>query len=505
MEGRRSSAGGWRSLGCAVALAGCALPTPSGEGGPAAPTLPPGPLAIAVGGLPAADPGDVARVLTAAGARAANAPCALLRWVADPTRGAAREAGWTAIDAWVHGVQDAGIEDVALCLEFDGAGPYDGLVAPRSPLPGGGDGAALAAWVGRVVERYDADGVDDAEGLAAPVRRFRLGSDLEPGGIEPFGAFPGLLADVQAAMRAASPEARLVLPPLRARGEPPGPLAWRLDELLAASPRPFDAWSVAASGTSEELDAWLRWLRGRAPDVPIEVVEGTAPPLAEAGAVTRCDASAPDRARLDGGTSEAERCIVASLFVDLLARSPGTTAWARGIAARDLGAKAVLAAAHGVTRAELGLAQDAPWWTDPSLEAGAGLAAWSGLLDPGSGGAYPSFYALRQLDAWTRGRDTIVRLSGFPPGVEVFELYGRAGAAWIAWYSPPGFVPLGQPLPVRSAALDVGADLVWLEQLIVEPGTTEPLADAREVAAGRLFLDLTPTPLLVTPDPDGGG
>jgi hypothetical protein len=371
-------------------------------------------------------------------------------------------------------------------------------------LPEVAGSAALASWVGRVVERYDADGVDDAEGLLAPVHRFRLGSDLGPGGVEPFGAFPALLVQVHAAMRAASPGARLVLPPLRARGDPPGLLRWRIEELLAGDSLSFDAWSVAASGTSVELDAWLRWLGERTPGVPVEVVDVLPQPLAEAGVVTRCDGSAAERARLDAGTPEAERCALAGLFVDLLARNPGATAWARAIAARELGTKAILAAARGVKRAEFGTAHDAPWWTDPALDAGAGLAAWSGLLDAGSGGAYPAFYALRQLDAWTRGRDTIVREVGFPPGVSVFSLSGEAGHAWIAWYAPPGFLSLGQPLPVRSIALDVGTDVVWLEQLITDPGTTEPLADGREVVGGRLFIDLTPTPLFVTQG-DGGG
>jgi hypothetical protein len=48
-------------------------------------------------------------------------------------------------------------------------------------------------------------------------------------------------------MRAASPGARLVLPPLRARGDPPGLLRWRIEELLAGDSLSFDARSVAAS------------------------------------------------------------------------------------------------------------------------------------------------------------------------------------------------------------------------------------------------------------------
>jgi hypothetical protein len=490
-----------------IAATGCAWWLDPGEDAGAVPeAFPPGPLAIAIGRLPATGPGEPAAVLAGAGARAANAPCALMRWNADASQGAertpvTREPDLAAIDAWVREVQAAGYRDLSVCLDFDGARKRDALLAPQSPVPDVDRHAELAAWVGRVVERYDADGVDDMEGLLSPVNRFRFGSHLGPGGVEPFGAFPALLARVHGEVGEASETARLVLPPLRARGEAPGALAWRIDQLVA-DPVPFDAWSVEASGTAEELEAWLAWLGERTPFVPIEIVDGATRPLAEAGAPTRCG-SAAELAHLDARTPEADRCALAAMFVDLLARDVGTTAWVRGFVARDLAHKAIVAASRGITRAELGSAYDAEWWTDPSLEAGAGLAAWSGLLDPRSGGAYPAYYALGQLDALMRGRDTIVRERTSDPGVALFTLDGEAGPAWVGWYDPPTFVRPGHPPPVRTITIDVGVEEVWLEQLITDSGTTEALASDRVAAGGRMRLDLTPTPVFVTPDPGG--
>jgi hypothetical protein len=56
---------------------------------------------------------------------------------------------------------------------------------------------------------------------------------------------------------------------------------------------------------------------------------------------------------------------------------------------------------------------------------------------------------------------------------------------------------------VRTITIDVGVEEVWLEQLITDSGTTEALASDRVAAGGRMRLDLTPTPVFVTPDPGG--
>ncbi len=459
--------------------------------------FPPGPLAVAVA-LPSAGAGDAARMLDHAGVRAANAPCDLLRWhEASDAATPSREPAWAPIDAWVREVHAAGLRDLALCLDFVGAPAPDATEALRV-VPAPARLAAFAAWVGRVVERYDADGEADMDGLVAPVRRFRLGGHLEAGGVEPFVALPALLSRVHAEMRAASPEARLVLPPFRARGDPPGDSAARIERL--AETRGFDAWSLAASGSPDELDAWLGWLARRTPDVPVEVVGGVARPLADPLTNARCDRRS-ERYYFDLRTAAADRCALEHLFFDLLAREVGTTAWVRGHVARDVAHKAVLAASRGVTRAELGSAFDATGWTASALEEVGGLAAWSGWLDPESGGAYPVYYAAAQLDALLRGRSRVVRAPTTEPGVALFALDGEAGPAWVAWYDPPGFVRPGHPPPVKTFTIHTGVDALWLEQLITDTGTTEPLVSDGLGAEGRLRLDLTPTPLFVTPDP----
>jgi len=490
-----------RSTAALASLLGaaCASDPASSRSGASVALEPEGPLALGTSGLPMTGAGAPSRVLAGAGLRSANAPCRLLRWSRDAAAGDRGDPRWEPLDAWVRELQRVGYRDLELCIEL-AAEPRAGLLlAPRSPLPPPERHAELAAWIGGVVERYDRDGTADAAGLLAAVNRFRIGSDLAPGGIEPFDSFPALLARVRREMRVASPAALLVLPPLRASGRPPGPLAWRI-EALAAEPLPFDAWSVEASGSADELDAWLAWLAERTPSVPIEIVGGTSRPFAETGAPTRCDASAAERAALDLEIPEGERCALAAVFVDLLARAPDAVAWARAVAARDLVQKAIVAAGRGVARAELASLTDAGWWIDPSLEAGAGLAAWSGLLDSQLSAAHPAFYALRQVAGVLRDRSEVAPAVAVADGVRVYALYGAAGPAWVAWYEPSAFVGPGNPPPSKSAAIDVGFERVRLEQVITEPGTSEPLRDDREIAGGRLWIDLTPTPLFIVPE-----
>ncbi len=497
-EGRGCAARWTRRLAAALCLAACASPTakpPPGSGA----LEREGPIAIAVAGLPNIGAGEMAALLARAGVRAANAPCRLLVWPSP--HGGDGASRWRPVDEWVGELQAAGFRDLELCIELAETSPSRALLAPSTPVPDSARHAELAAWLAEVVERYDGDGLDDMEGLRAPIRRFRLGSDLGPGGVEPFDAFPALYVRVQAAMRAASPESRLVLPPLRARGRPPGALAWRIERLVAEA-MPLDGWSVEASGSADDLDAWLGWLSLRTSGVELEVVGGTTRPLAEGGAPTRCDPDAADRAELDPDTPEAARCALATVFVDLLARSPGAVAWARAEVARDLVQKAVVAAGHRVRRAELATATDSSWWTDPSLEAGAGLAAWSGLLEDERGGAYPAYYALGQLTRWLRDRTSVQRVEVGTPEAHLYALTGPGGTAWLAWFEPAAFTAPGSPLPTLSIAIDAGADRVLLEQVITESQVSEALVDDREVGDGRLHLDLTPTPVFVSPEPD---
>lgn len=496
-------------LALAAALACATEAGPSRDAGPARGPASPARadaarLTLGVAGLVGPRVREHAAALASTGARAASVPCRLLTW--GPGAAAPDLA---AVDAAVAALQDAGFLDLALCLGLraapDDTADADRLVGVRGPVPAAAHHAAFAAWAAAVAERYDGDGREDAPGLAAPVRLLRLGTALAPGSLEPFPPYPALLAQVRRAVREAAPEVRLAPAPLRARGTPPGALDARLEALLSA-PDAFDLWSVEASGTPAELDAWLAWLARRDPARPAAVFEARTAPLAEGGAPARCDAEGPERAELGDGVAESERCALADAFRGLLAGEPRAVAWSRAAAARDLVAKILVAAGRGAARIEVGSATDDPWWSHPALEASAGLAAWSGLLRADATAAHPGFYALRQVAGVLEGRSRVARVDVGVPHVWVYALRGRAGAAWVAWYAPPRFAGPGQLASARIVrvpldAADGNAPRLRVIPVVAELGVSDAQSEATpaEVRGDRLWLEVTPTPLLVVP------
>ena len=77
-------------------------------------------------------------------------------------------------DAWVAAVQGAGLEPLLMVSPWPGndTGKYT-----QSYLPA--DMAAYSAYVTRVVERYDGDGVDDMPGLLHPVRYWEVDNEVD--------------------------------------------------------------------------------------------------------------------------------------------------------------------------------------------------------------------------------------------------------------------------------------------------------------------------------------
>ena len=452
------------------------------------------PFSWATGNLGPRDLSRVARALSGQGISTANAPCGWLRWQPGSV------PAWEPIDAWVTQLQALGFRDLELCLDFNAGEGGEALLKPRSRVPASPESlAAFADWVAAVVERYDDDGDDDAPELDRAITRYRIGSDLEPGGIEPFADYPELLTRIQTRVRAASKKALLILPPLRARGEPPAALEARLDALATAADV-FDAWTVEASGSAAELDAWLAWLAKHGGGKEVQVIGGTTAPIAEVGAPSRCDEGGPDRAHLGPATPESDRCSIAGAFGALLRGSPEAVAWARASAARDVVTKGLVLAARGVRRAELATAGDAVWWSEPYFHAAAGLAAWSGLLERGGNRGYPAFFAYGQLESALARREEVERLALDSDQVHVYALDGDDGPAWVGWYAPPHFVGPGDPLPPVLVQLEVAADRVRVEHAVTEVGVTQSEASVRELGDEPLWIELTPTPIFVYPD-----
>ncbi len=138
-------------------------------------------------------------------------------------RAVERNRDWTYRDALVRSVEEAGVDmlvtigrtnGLASCFKFKEQLP-ESLVPTTDE-----ERRRYVEYVKSVVERYDGDGVDDMEGLVAPVRWFQLGNenDMHCGICARQGreyATPQQYLELarltREAMDAASPEARLVV------------------------------------------------------------------------------------------------------------------------------------------------------------------------------------------------------------------------------------------------------------------------------------------------------
>jgi hypothetical protein len=201
--------------------------------------------------------------------------------------------GRDAMDAWVRAVQAAELEPVAMIGPWPGNHTRGAVIDGRpSYLPPDMD--AYASWVRGVVERYDADGLDDMPGLGAPVRWWEVDNEPDlkarrpPRDASPalrravrrrrfctpaeYGALLVVTAD---AIHAASPDARVLAPGLYAP-HAPSSSGWLAG--LAEAPGARDAIDVLtvhtyADDDGQRLAAGITAARALFPDAPVWVTE----------------------------------------------------------------------------------------------------------------------------------------------------------------------------------------------------------------------------------------
>lgn len=189
-------------------------------------------------------------------------------------------------DAWVRAVQAEGLEAVAMVSPWPGNQTRNHTEQYLPP-----DLEAYAAYVRRVVERYDGDGVDDMPGLRAPVRYWEVDNEpdlkfstvprdpVRPMEPETF-CYPKEYAQVLVvsarAIREAYPEAK-VLNGGPYRPHAPSSQAW-LRELFA-QPGVAEAIDILSVHTyhddpsGQRLHDGVRFMRSLAPGKPAWVTE----------------------------------------------------------------------------------------------------------------------------------------------------------------------------------------------------------------------------------------
>lgn len=191
-----------------------------------------------------------------------------------------------AADTWVAAVQAAGLEPVLMVSPWPG---NDTARVTDHYLPD--DMAAYSAYVRGVVERFDADGVDDMPGLKAPVRYFEVDNEPDlknslaarnaPPGFDPTtfclpAEYAQVLIASSAAIHEASPTAKVLNAGLYRPFAEQG-VAWF--RAMTAVPGALDAIDILSAHTyhddldGERLALGIRNERTFAPSKPIWVTE----------------------------------------------------------------------------------------------------------------------------------------------------------------------------------------------------------------------------------------
>jgi hypothetical protein len=397
-----------------------------------------------------------------------------------------------------------------------------------NPTPKSEYVSLYAEWVRSVVERYDADGVDDLPGLRWPVRYVEIGNEFSSYEPEPANDYLEMLAVAYDAAHAAYRRVRVahaafLTTPVDLAVESPAEYdaVWGATErndthhdladlrTVLDDPDHFDVLNLHNLGDPYELESQIQWLRyeirRRGYAKPVIVSDTFPTSYVGWGAATECRGAG--LGLLIPPATEADRCRLAAFFRKLVKGRAKTLAWTRGFVAADHVQRAVIAAEQGVEMINLSFTFDLPLLTTPALKAGAGIAAWGGAVEVNHftgrvSSRYPLFYALRQLMGHLEGYKKVKRLRYGDPAVRVYRVKRRGGYLWIGWRDPQGVLLPRDGEPATQIELSTAAPSVTVEAVITEGGRIAPERSTVEASDGVVSLRLTHTPIYVFEDQD---
>ncbi|MDX1395788.1 MAG: hypothetical protein R3195_15505 [Gemmatimonadota bacterium] len=392
-------------------------------------------------------------------------------------------------------------------------------------------------WVSAVVERYDADGVDDLEGLRWPVRYVEIGNELSSYQPEPVGEYLRTLEIAYEAAHAAYPDvlighaAFLFAPVGMEIADPSAPddeltAAWDeawantprvdnhhdLDDMRAILDRPdiFDFINFHNLGEPYEIEHVMRWIghetASRGYEKPVVISDTTPTSYIGWGAADRCTGAG--LGLLGSPATREDRCRLAEFFTRLLERDAETLAWTRGFVAADHVQRVIIAAERGVRLINLAFVTDIPWLTMPAMHAGAGIAAWGGAIriNPWTGRVldrYPPFHAIRQLMTHVAGHTAVERVPHDEADVRIYRVAREDGPVAVAWLDPGRALTPDMPAASRGVALDLvalglDARVVEIEPVITEMGRSEATGTTQRASDGAVEVELTHAPVYIT-------
>lgn len=374
------------------------------------------------------------------------------------------------------------------------------------------------AWITAVVERYDADGVSDMPGLQAPLRYYEIGVEFSSYEPEPVDEYLNILQISYEAAHAAYPDVLIAHVPFLTTPA--------LNEIVESSQYPaifdsledqthsladiravldhpewFDVLNIHSLGHPYEIEAIVAWLtyetgtRGYAK--PIMISDTGSTPFIAWGPATECDRPANQMGRLVPPATEADRCRLADYFTDLVNGDVSIVQWTREFIAQDTVKRVVVAAEQDIVLIDTAFTEDLLLLRLPIAQAGAGTAAWAGLVDFDLKQYRPVYFALQQLIDKLGSYDRFTRIPFDDDGLRLYEIDEDGRKSWIAWYDPATMVLPGDAVPQATLQFDFEAPSVTIENLaLAQSGAASLTAQA---TGGLITITLGPSPVFISP------
>jgi len=527
-----------------LALPGLALATvllACGQAAPSTEARPPAPSAAAPSPIPAgAQTGgrlilgieyaypQAAAVFRDSGATSAKPYPDLGAW-GHVQSGPGAAFDWRTTDAFVQAYQQADFPHLTLMLrslaDWAAIDPPVKLLHRGDSFPKPEYEDDYAAYVSAMVERYDADGVDDMPGLRTAVTLFGFEPEYStfwPGDAESYVhllqlAYPAVkAANPQAQVMAAgllmtdvfsgSPDAaevrlRLADPDRRVFDKTPADISLLLDH-----PEVFDIVDFHALGHYTEIPATVDWLRSemaaRGYSKPIWIGDSWGGAGLNGWGPAACPAG-PKSGLLEYPATEADRCAIAATLAALAnGGNPDHAAaieWIRAESAAGVVRKVVLAAAEGLAGINIGNVED--WETMALTLGGAGTAGWQGMIDRNMLTkeflAYrPAYYALRQVASVIASYTDVTRLDLGDRRLFAFSFTSGSGESVIVAWADSGLWLPRSEAPALGARMPVDASSSLQLEWTVTVGD-QPLRRQSSPVDGGLELELGPVPVFI--------
>ncbi len=518
-------------------------PTPEGSPETPGPPEPPHPNQATLFSIEYGVPG-LAKIYAEAGVKAVKLQPVFGIWGnIEPQPG---QFNWSVTDALVAEYQQAGFTHIQLLITAES--PW---AATRPPSLGDkGDSFPqeiylddYAAFVASFVERYDADGVDDAPGLLYPVNHF--GIEREFTGYWPSGDaedYVRLLRIAYPEIKKANPNAQVILVALLLsdvfnglptpeevdhRLSSPPLLGYSLDAMqtVLAACDAYDMVDFHSLGDYTEIPQTTAWLREKLTDLgcgekPIWIGDAFS-----MSALTGYNDSFgwQDYNPIYPANAENVDEVVALLeaAADLASTDHGiATTWLQAQMARGLVKKLAVSAGERLDGINIGNLED---WSAGSATAiniglvrSAGTSIFMGMIDrtisnqqagtpyhltdpvtrirtPGA--PRPAYLALSQFMTLVGDYSTVSRCPAMPAGVWCYRFSTPQETVYLLWYDSGELVFPGEKAPETAYHLAIEGDqaAVWRTPITAESIQPEYIYTNN----GSLNLSLNETPLFV--------